>query len=86
MTFNVSNNSVSGADGSALTLQLGQVEETVTVAGTAALVETRNPGIGQVITNQQVLELPLNSREFYALALTAPRVLPRRHDRCSPQL
>src|SRR5258705_5297145 len=43
-----------------VTLQLGQVAETITVQGTAALVETRNPGIGQVITNQQVVELPLN--------------------------
>ena len=33
-----------------VTLQLGQLAETVTVQGTAALVETRNPGIGQVIT------------------------------------
>src|SRR5437763_11346941 len=36
-----------------VTLQLGQLAETITVQGTAALVETRNPGIGQVITNQQ---------------------------------
>jgi hypothetical protein len=29
-----------------VTLQLGQLAETITVQGTAALVETRNPGIG----------------------------------------
>src|SRR6185436_7264350 len=55
----------------ALTLQLGQLEETVTVAGTAALVETRNPGIGQVVTNQQVLELPLNGRQLTELVFQA---------------
>src|SRR6185295_9391619 len=55
----------------AVTLQLGQLEETVTVAGTAALVETRNPGIGQVITNQQVLELPLNGRQLTELVFQA---------------
>ena len=54
-----------------LTLQLGQVEETVTVAGTAALVETRSPGIGQVITNQQVVELPLNGRQLTELIVQA---------------
>jgi len=45
-----------------VTLQVGQLAETITVEGTAPLVETRNPGIGQVITNEQVLELPLNGR------------------------
>jgi hypothetical protein len=54
-----------------VTLQLGQVAETVTVEGTAALVETRNPGIGQVITNQQVVELPLNGRQLTELVFQA---------------
>src|SRR4029434_9629719 len=54
-----------------VTLQLGQVAETITVEGTAALVETRNPGIGQVITNQQVVELPLNGRQLTELVFQA---------------
>ena len=54
-----------------LTMQLGQVAETITVEGTAALVETRNPGIGQVITNQQVVELPLNGRQLTELVFQA---------------
>src|SRR5882672_4212643 len=54
-----------------VTLQLGQLAETVTVQGTAALVETRNPGIGQVITNQQVVELPLNGRQLTELVFQA---------------
>src|SRR6266513_2869059 len=37
-----------------VTLQLGELAETLTVQGQAPLVETRNPAIGQVITNQQV--------------------------------
>src|SRR5215216_1585046 len=52
-------------------LQLGQLAETITVQGTAALVETRNPGIGQVITNQQVVELPLNGRQLTELVFQA---------------
>ena len=55
----------------AVTLELGQLEETVSVQGTAALVETRNPGIGQVITNEQVLELPLNGRQLTELIFGA---------------
>ena len=54
-----------------VTLELGQVEETVSVQGSAALVETRNPGIGQVITNEQVLELPLNGRQLTELVFQA---------------
>ena len=54
-----------------VTLQIGQLNETVTVAGAAALVETRSPGIGQVITNQQVVELPLNGRQLTELIFQA---------------
>ena len=45
-----------------VTLQLGEVAETLTVQGQAPLVETRNPAVGQVITNQQVEALPLEGR------------------------
>jgi hypothetical protein len=54
-----------------LTLQIGSVEETITVQGEAPLVETRNPGIGQVVTNEQLVELPLNGRQLTQLILTA---------------
>src|SRR5688572_4315162 len=54
-----------------VTLALGQFEETVSVVGSASLVETRSPGIGQVITNQQVLELPLNGRQLTQLIFLA---------------
>src|SRR5277367_4439374 len=67
-----------------LVLQVDQVREldfslapasvstTVTVAGEAVAVETANPSLGQVITSQQVAQLPLNGRDFVQLAtLTA---------------
>lgn len=54
-----------------VTLQIGSVEETITVQGAAPLVETRNPGIGQVVTNEQLVELPLNGRQLTQLILTA---------------
>ncbi|MGB7168772.1 MAG: carboxypeptidase-like regulatory domain-containing protein [Acidobacteriaceae bacterium] len=48
------------------------VVTTVTVSGAPVAVETANPSLGQVITSQQVAELPLNGRDFVQLAtLTA---------------
>jgi carboxypeptidase family protein len=48
------------------------VTTTVEVAGDAVAVETANPSLGQVITSQQVTQLPLNGRDFVQLAtLTA---------------
>ena len=44
-------------------LTLGNLQETVLVAGASPLVETRNVGIGMVVDNQRVLELPLNGRQ-----------------------
>jgi len=45
---------------------------TVAVSGDAVAVETANPSLGQVITSQEVADLPLNGRDFVQLAtLTA---------------
>ena len=54
------------------TLTPASVVTTVTVSGDAVAVETANPSLGQVITSQQVTQLPLNGRDFVQLAtLTA---------------
>ena len=54
------------------TLTPATVSTTVTVSGDAVAVETANPSLGQVITAQQVSQLPLNGRDFVQLAtLTA---------------
>src|SRR5271156_4021014 len=48
------------------------VVSSVTVSGDAVTTETTNPSLGQVITSQQVSQLPLNGRNFVQLAtLTA---------------
>src|SRR5437899_6984755 len=52
-------------------LAIGQVTETVEVRADAALVETRNSGVGTVMDNQRVLELPLNGRQVTELIFLA---------------
>jgi len=48
------------------------VTTTVAVTGDVVAVETANPSLGQVITSQEVADLPLNGRDFVQLAtLTA---------------
>ena len=48
------------------------VTTTVQVSGEAVAVEAANPSLGQVITSQEVAQLPLNGRDFVQLAtLTA---------------
>src|SRR6266508_1850933 len=53
-----------------VTLQLGQLSETLTVQGQAPLVETRNPAVGNVITNAQVEALPMEGRNVASLVVT----------------
>jgi hypothetical protein len=54
-----------------ITLQLGSLEETVSVEASAPLVETRNPAIGAVIDNEAVEALPLEGRNPTALIALA---------------
>src|SRR5687768_4901058 len=48
-------------------LEVGQISETVEVQANAAMVEMRNQGVGQVIENSRILELPLNGRNVTEL-------------------
>jgi Carboxypeptidase regulatory-like domain len=43
-------------------LKVGTVNEAVTVEANAAMVETHSTGVGQVVENQRVAEMPLNGR------------------------
>jgi hypothetical protein len=52
-------------------LEVGQVTEQVEVQANAALVETRSQGVGQVIENARILELPLNGRQVTDLITLA---------------
>ena len=48
-------------------MDVGQVSETVDVQANAAQVETRGVGVGQVIENTRIIELPLNGRNVQDL-------------------
>ena len=54
-----------------MVLQVGQVTEQVEVEANAAQVETRALGVGQVIENQRIVELPLNGRQVTDLIVLA---------------
>jgi hypothetical protein len=56
-------------------LQIGQVSEQVEVQANAALVETQRTAIGQVVTTQQIAELPLNGRDPHELIFLAGMAL-----------
>ena len=57
-------------------LKVGAVTEQVQVEANAALVESQNTSIGQVIDNQQILELPLNGRQATDLIQLAGAAIP----------
>ena len=53
-------------------LTLATVSATVEVMANAVTLETANPSLGQVITSQEVAQLPLNGRDFVQLATLTP--------------
>ena len=44
-------------------LKVGSISDQVTVEAEALTVETHSTGVGQVIDHEQIVDLPLNSRE-----------------------
>lgn len=58
-----------------ITLQVGQVVESVEVTAQAALVDTGSATLGQVVENRRVQELPLNGRSALALTLMTAGVI-----------
>ena len=52
-----------------VTLQVGEVSESVSVVAVAPLVNSENATVGSVITEKRVMDLPLNGRNFMQLTL-----------------
>ncbi|HEY6343991.1 MAG TPA: carboxypeptidase regulatory-like domain-containing protein [Bryobacteraceae bacterium] len=60
-----------------IALRVGNVSEQVQVEANAALVETQATGVGTVVENQRILELPLNGRVATDLMAYTPAVIPQ---------
>ena len=55
-------------------VQLGDINQTVTVSESVPLVDTTSPEIGRTIENQEVVNLPLVNRNAYQLLQLTPGV------------
>ena len=55
-----------------ITMELGQVSETVEVSDTTPLLDTNSPSLGQVIDSRRILELPTLAGNAFELALLTP--------------
>ncbi|MBI1786066.1 MAG: TonB-dependent receptor [Acidobacteria bacterium] len=55
-----------------ITLQLGQLSDSITVEANADLVDTRSGTLRQTVDQRNIVELPLNGRNAATLVLLAP--------------
>ncbi|HEU4388668.1 MAG TPA: TonB-dependent receptor [Blastocatellia bacterium] len=55
-----------------ITMEVGQVGETLTITTTSGLVNAENATVGTVIENKIVTELPLNGRQYLNLVALSP--------------
>jgi len=53
-------------------MKVGEVTSTVEVTSSAPLLDTESGTLGHVVTNTQIVNLPLNGRSFYELARLTP--------------
>jgi hypothetical protein len=58
-----------------MSLQVGQLTETIEVRGTAPLVDTRSPAPAGLVDDRRVVDLPINGRNVIGLARLLSGVL-----------
>ncbi|HJU44813.1 MAG TPA: TonB-dependent receptor [Vicinamibacterales bacterium] len=58
-----------------ITLEVGQLQETITVTGQAPLIDTSNASGGGVISTEQLSTLPSGGRSAFLFAVTLPTVV-----------
>ncbi len=56
-------------------LEVGQLQETITVTGQSPIIETSNASIGAVIDTKQLETLPSGGRSAFLFAVTVPTVI-----------
>ena len=59
-----------------VTLEVGRLEETMTVVSSAPLVRTDSSEVGTVIEERAIRQLPLNGRNFATLVYLTPGITP----------
>ncbi len=59
-----------------LQLMVGNVQQTMEVSATAPLLQSQTSTVSQLVSNEQILEIPLNGRTFTSLVLLAPGAHP----------
>ena len=59
-----------------IAMQVGEVTQSVEVQANVAMVETRRTGVGQLMENQQILDLPLEGRQVINLVLLSGMATP----------
>jgi hypothetical protein len=59
-----------------VTMQVGDITQTVEVTAESPLLQTENATLGQVVDSRKVLESPLNGRNIYGLVALVPGVVP----------
>lgn len=57
-------------------MMVGMIADKAVVEAETPLVQSETSAVGQVITNKQIVELPLNGRDFVQLATLTPGVTP----------
>jgi hypothetical protein len=68
---------VAGAIRADISMQIGDVTQTVEVQATAPLLQTENANLSQVVNSRSVEELPVNGRNILNLAALVPGVVPQ---------
>jgi hypothetical protein len=58
-----------------LSLKVGEISQTVEITGAAPIIETTNATLAGNIQSQQIVELPLNGRDWASLATLEPGVI-----------
>ena len=59
-----------------LNLKPGSLQQEITVTANAVLLDQQTSSLGNVVSSQQIVQLPLNGRNPYALLTLAPGVTP----------